>query len=173
MAKTIDSVKASFNTVRTGRASPSLLDRVIVQYYGADTPLNQIASVSVSGTSTLLVEPYDKTAVADIERALLEADTGLTPMSDGQTIRLAVPPLTQERRVSLVKQVKGLAEDGRVALRNIRRDAVDSVKKLEKKKALGKDESKSIQDDIQKLTDKYVKQIDALYKQKDADIMKV
>lgn len=173
MTKTIESVKASFNTVRTGRANPSLLDRVIVQYYGADTPLNQIASVSVSGTSTLLVEPYDKAAVADIERALLEADTGLTPMSDGQTIRLAVPPLTQERRVSLVKQVKGLAEDGRVALRNIRRDAVDSVKKLEKKKALGKDESKAIQDDIQKLTDKYVKQIDTLYKQKDADIMKV
>lgn len=173
MEKTIESVASSFNTVRTGRASPALLDRVLVSYYGAETPLNQLASVSTSGTSALVIDPYDKSAIQDIERALLESDIGITPNNDGSVIRLSIPPLTQERRIELVKQVKAMAEDGRVAIRNIRRDAVDSLKKMEKKKELGKDESKSLQDDIQKLTDKFVKQVDQLYKQKDADIMKV
>lgn len=173
MAKTIDSVKVSFNTVRTGRASPNLLDRIIVPYYGAETPLNQLSSVSISGTSTLVVEPYDKSVIGDVERALMESDIGITPSNDGSIIRLSIPPLTQERRVQLSKQVKGLAEDGRIAVRNIRRDGVDSVRKLEKKKELGKDESKTLQDDIQKLTDKYVKQIDQLYKTKEAEILKV
>lgn len=173
MEKTIESVVASFNTVRTGRATPALLDRIMVSYYGAETPLNQLASVSTSGTSTLVIDSYDKSAIQDIERAILESDLGLTPNNDGSVIRLTIPPLTQERRVALVKQVKGMAEDGRVAIRNIRRDAVESLKKMEKNKELGKDESKSLQDDIQKLTDKFVKQIDQLYKQKDADIMKV
>lgn len=173
MTKTIESVRSSFNTVRTGRASPALLDRIVVSYYGADTPLNQLATISVSGTSTLLVEPFDKSCIADIERALQESDIGLTPNNDGSSIRLSVPPLTAERREQLVKQVKSMAEDGRVALRNIRRDAVDALKKLEKSKELGKDESKSMQDDIQKLTDKYVKQIDSLFKEKETDIKKV
>nr|AAP80705.1 ribosome recycling factor [Griffithsia japonica] len=173
MQKTIDSVKSAFNSVRTGRASPSLLDRIQVNYYGADTPLNSLATVSVSGTSTLVVEPYDKSCISDIERSLMESDIGLTPNSDGSTIRLSIPQLTKERRSQLVKQVKSMAEDGRVAIRNIRRDAVDSIKKLEKKSELGKDESKTLQDRVQKLTDKYVKTIESVYKQKEEDIMKV
>lgn len=173
MEKTIASVLTSFNTVRTGRASPTLLDRIIVPYYNVDTPLNQLAGVSISGTSTLVIEPYDPSVVGDIERAILESDLGMNPNSDGAAIRLSVPPLTEERRIELVKQVKSMAEDGRVALRNIRRDAVDTLKKLEKKKELGKDESKDMQSDIQKLTDKFSKQIDDLYKKKDTDIMKV
>lgn len=173
MMKTIESVQNAFNTVRTGRANPSILDRVMVSYYGTETPLNQLASVSTSGTSTIVVEPYDKSAMADMERGIMESDIGLTPNSDGSVIRLAVPPLTKERRKELVKQVKGMAEDGRIAIRNIRRDAVDSLKKLEKKSELGKDESKSLQDDVQKITDKYIKQIDNLFKKKEDDIMTV
>lgn len=173
MTKTIDSVRSTFNTVRTGRASTSMLDRIVVSYYGAETPLNQLASISLSGTSTLVVEPYDKSVLSDVERALLESDIGITPNNDGSIIRLAVPPLTQERRKELVKQVKALAEDGRVAIRNIRRDAVDSLKKAEKAKELGKDESKSLQDEVQKLTDKHVKLIDTMGKEKETDIMKV
>lgn len=173
MEKTLESVQSTFNTVRTGRPSPALLDRVTVNYYGAETPLNQLASISVSGTSSLVVEPYDRSAIADIERGLLESDIGLTPNNDGSVIRLVVPPLTKERRVELVKQVKTMAEDGRIALRNIRRDAVDSLKKLEKNKELGKDESRSLQDEVQKLTDRFVKEIDKLYKEKESDIMKV
>lgn len=173
MERTLESVQSSFNTVRTGRPSPALLDRITVNYYGAETPLNQLASVSVSGTSSLLIEPYDKSVLADVERGLLESDIGLTPNNDGSAIRLVVPPLTKERRVELVKQVKAMAEDGRVALRNIRRDAVDSLKKLEKNKELGKDESRSLQEDVQKLTDRFVKEIDKVYKQKESDIMKL
>lgn len=159
--------------MRTGRASPSILDRVTVSYYSVDTPLNQLASISVSGTSTILVEPYDRSCIGDVERALMESDIGITPNSDGSVIRLSVPPLTEERRKVLVKQVKAMAEDGRVALRNIRRDAVDSLKKLEKKSELGKDESKTLQDQIQKLTNKNVKEVDRILKLKEADIMKV
>lgn len=173
MAKTIDSVQSAFNTVRTGRASTSILDRVMVMYYDVETPLNQLASISLSGSSTIVVEPYDKGCIRDVERALMESDVGITPSNDGSLIRLTVPPLTEERRKQLAKQVKGLAEDGRVALRNIRRDAVDSLKKAEKKKELGKDESKTLQDQVQKITDKHVKRVDDLLKRKEADIMKV
>lgn len=173
MSKTIESVQAAFNTIRTGRANPTILDRVMVSYYGVETPLNQLASISVSGTATIVVEPFDKSAITDMERGIQESDIGINPNSDGSVIRLAVPPLTEERRKELAKQVRGLAEDGRVALRNIRRDAVDSLKKLEKSKELGKDESKTMQADVQKLTDKHVKQIDQLLKQKESDIMKV
>lgn len=173
MRKTIESVQNAFNTVRTGRASTSILDRVMVTYYGTETPLNQLASISLSGTSTILVEPYDKSCMGDVERGLQESDVGITPSNDGSCIRLTVPPLSEERRKELVKQVKGLAEEGRVALRNIRRDAVDSVKKLEKKKELGEDESKTLQDEVQKITDKHVKLIDELLKKKETDIMKV
>lgn len=173
MGKTLDSVQAAFNTVRTGRAATSILDRIVVMYYDVETPLNQLASVSLSGTSTILVEPYDKSCIGDIERALMESNVGITPSNDGSCIRLNVPPLTEERRKDLAKQAKGLAEEGRVALRNIRRDAVESLKKLEKKKELGKDESKTLQDEVQKITDKNVKRIEQLLKQKEADIMKV
>ncbi|KAI0562945.1 ribosome recycling factor [Gracilaria domingensis] len=173
MKKTIDSLQSNFNTVRTGRANPSILDRIMVSYYGAETPLNQLASVSVSGTSTLIVEPYDKSSVPDVERAILQSDVGITPNSDGVKIRLTVPQLTEERRKQLAKQVKAIAEEARVAIRNIRRDAVDALKKLEKKSELGKDESMTMQDEVQKLTNKYVKQVDDMLKSKESDIMKV
>lgn len=173
MTKTLDSVQSAFNTIRTGRASPAILDRVQVSYYGADTPLKQLASISVSGTSAIVVQPFDKSCISDVERALMESDIGITPSNDGTIIRLTFPPLTQERKKELVKQVKAMAEEGRIALRNIRRDAVEDIKKMEKKSELGEDESKSIQGDIQKLTDKNVKQIDSLFKKKEADIMKV
>ncbi|CAN8073141.1 unnamed protein product [Agarophyton chilense] len=173
MKKTMESLQSNFNTVRTGRANPSILDRVMVSYYGAETPLNQLASVSISGTSTLVIEPYDKSSLSEVERAILQSDVGITPNSDGTKIRLTVPQLTEERRKQLAKQVKGIAEEARVAIRNIRRDAVDALKKLEKKSELGKDESMTMQDDIQKLTDKYIKQVDQMLKNKETDIMKV
>lgn len=173
MRKTIESTKSSFNTVRTGRANASILDRVTVDYYGADTPLNQLANVSVSGPSTIVVDPYDKSVMGDIERSLMESDIGITPSNDGSVIRLAVPPLTQERRKQLAKQVKAMAEDGRVALRNIRRDGVEKCKKLEKAKEIGQDESKTVQAAVQKATDKFVGEIDALLKSKEDDLMKV
>ncbi len=173
MSKTIESVRSSFNTIRTGRANPTILDKVVVEYYGAETPLKQLASVSVSGSSTLTVEPYDKSCIADIERALMESDIGLTPNNDGSTIRLAVPPLTQERRKELTKKAKSMAEEGRVALRNIRRDAIDKLKKLEKDNEIGKDESKDIQVEVQKTTDGYVKKIDSALKEKENDLMTV
>lgn len=173
MEKTIDSVRSSFNTIRTGRASTTILDRVMVMYYDVETPLNQLASLSVSGSSTLTVEPYDKSCIADVERALMQSDIGLTPNSDGSIIRLSVPQLNQERRKELVKKTKSLAEEGRVALRNIRRDAIDKLKKLEKDSDLGKDESKTMQDKVQKVTDSYVKKIDTALKEKEKDIMTV
>lgn len=173
MQKTLESTSASFNTVRTGRANASILDRVTVDYYGAETPLNQLATVSVSGPSTIVVDPYDKSVIADVERGLMESDIGITPSNDGSVIRLAVPPLTQERRKELTKQVKAMAEDGRVALRNIRRDAVDKCKKLEKAKDIGQDESKTMQAALQKATDKFVRELDSVLKSKEDDLMKV
>ncbi len=173
MAKTLESVRSSFNTVRTGRASTSILDRVVVMYYEVETPLNQLASISVSGSSTLVIEPYDKSCIADIERALMQSDIGLTPNNDGSVIRLAVPPLTEDRRKEFVKKVKSLAEEGRVALRNIRRDAIDKLKKMEKDSTIGKDESKTVQDNVQKVTDSYVKKIESALKEKEKDIMTV
>lgn len=173
MKKTIDSAQNNFNTVRTGRPSTAILDRILVPYYGAATPLNQIASLSISGTSTIVVEPYDKNALDDIERAILQSDIGINPNSDGSKIRLSVPPLSGERRKELVKQIKTMSEEARISIRNIRRDAVDILKKKEKKRELGKDESKTMQDEIQKLTDRYVKRVDQMFKQKEADITKV
>ncbi len=173
MQKTIDATGSSFNTVRTGRASASILDRVTVEYYGADTPLKQLATVSVAPPSTIVVDAFDKSVIKDIERALMESDVGITPSNDGSVIRLAVPPLTQERRKELAKQVKGIAEEGRVAIRNIRRDAVDKAKKMEKAKDIGQDDSKTIQAAVQKSTDKFVKELDKLLKAKEEDIMKV
>lgn len=173
MQKTLESTAATFNTVRTGRANVSILDRVSVDYYGAETPLNQLASVSVSGSTTIVVDPYDKSVIKDIERSLMESDVGITPSNDGSVIRLAVPPLTKERRLELAKVVKAMAEEGRVALRNIRRDAVEKAKKMEKAKDIGQDDSKGIQADIQKSIDKFTKDMDKMLKAKEEDILKV
>uniref|UniRef100_A0A7S2ZSF2 Ribosome recycling factor domain-containing protein n=2 Tax=Rhodosorus marinus TaxID=101924 RepID=A0A7S2ZSF2_9RHOD len=173
MKKTVETVKSNFNTVRTGRANASMLDRVVVPYYEVDTPLNQLASISIPSATTIQIDPYDKSVLGDIERSLMEADLGMNPNSDGSVIRLIVPPLTQERRKEFVKSVKAIAENGRVAVRNIRRDAIDKYKKAEKDGDMSKDESKTNQDAAQKLTDKYVKTIDSLASEKEKDILTV
>eukprot|EP00904_Undaria_pinnatifida_P011098 jgi/Undpi1/7118/HiC_scaffold_22.g09592.m1 len=173
MEKSTDSVADNLETIRTGRASPKVLDRVMVDCYGAETPLNQVASVKTTSATQLLVESYDPTILNDIASAIQEADIGLTPNNDGSVIRLNMPPVTEDRRKELAKEAKSLGEEGKVAIRNIRREAVDAVKKAEKAKKLGKDQSKDAQDAIQKLTDKYAKTIDEKVSAKEKDILKV
>ncbi|CAM9531348.1 unnamed protein product [Ectocarpus sp. 4 AP-2014] len=173
MDKSVESVRLNLETLRTGRANPKILDRVVVECYGAETPLNQVASVKTTSATALLVESYDPTILADIAAAIQEADLGLTPNNDGTVIRLNMPPVTEDRRKELAKEAKGLGEEGKVAIRNIRREAVDTVKKAEKAKSLGKDQSKDAQDAIQKLTDKTTKTIDEKVAAKEKDILKV
>lgn len=175
MAKTIQALSISLSTIRTGRANPAMLDRVIVDYFGAPTPLNQMASVGTPSAQQLVIDPYDKSALKDIERALMESDLGMTPSNDGSTIRLNVPPLTEDRRKEFAKQCKAFGEDAKVALRNIRRDAMEAIKKLEKAKddPLGKDESKDAQDNVDKSVKKFTKEIDATVAAKEKEIMKV
>jgi ribosome recycling factor len=159
MSKSVDSVKINMNTIRTGRASPAILDRVKADYYGAETPINQMATISVPSAQQLTVDPYDKSSLADIEKAIIEAGIGLTPQNDGNIIRLNIPDLTEERRKEMLKQCKAIGEEGKVAVRNIRRDGVDKIKKLEKSGDIGEDEMKDGTDEVQKLTDKAVKEI--------------
>lgn len=173
MQKSIESVKKNLTTIRTGRASASILDRIVVDYYGAPTPLNQMASVSVSSSQQLTVDPYDKSVMADVERALTESDLGLTPNNDGTVIRINIPALTEDRRKEMLKLCKGIGEDGKVAVRNVRRDGVDGIKKMEKKGEIGKDESLDGLDEMQKFTDKSVKEIDNLVSGKESEVMSV
>merc|ERR1712071_300254 len=173
MQKSVESVKKNLSTIRTGRASVNLLDRVMVDYYGAPTPLNQMASISVSSSQQLSVEPYDKSVMGDVERALMESDLGLTPNNDGSLIRINIPALTEDRRKEMLKLCKGIGEDGKVAVRNVRRDGVDSIKKMEKNSEIGKDESLDGLDDIQKFTDTCVKDIDSLIAAKEKEVMNV
>uniref|UniRef100_A0A7S4D6T5 Ribosome recycling factor domain-containing protein n=1 Tax=Heterosigma akashiwo TaxID=2829 RepID=A0A7S4D6T5_HETAK len=173
MKKSLESLVDNLNTIRTGRASPAILDRVNVMYYEVETPLNQLAGISTSSATQLVVSPYDKSALKDIERAILESGIGLTPNNDGDVIRLNIPPLTEERRKELSKDAKAIGEEGKVAVRNIRRDVVDKVKKAEKANDLSKDQSKDGQDEAQKLTDKYTKKVDEVVAEKEADIMKI
>lgn len=175
MAKTIQALTISLSTIRTGRANAAMLDRVIVEYFGAPTPLNQMASVGTPTAQQLVIDPYDKSAMKDIERALMEADLGMTPSNDGNTIRLNVPPLTEDRRKEFAKQCKAFGEDAKVALRNIRRDAMEAIKKMEKAKedALGKDESADAQDNVDKSVKKFTKQIDEAVTAKEKEVMKV
>ena len=173
MGKSVDSVRTNLQSIRTGRASSNILDRVKVDYYGAPTPLNQLATVSVPSAQQLTVDPYDKTIAGDIEKAITEADLGLTPNNDGTIIRINIPPLTEDRRKDMLKQCKAIGEDGKVAVRNIRRDCVDSIKKLEKSGDIGKDEMQDGLDDIQKTTDSKVKEIDDVVAKKEKDVMTV
>lgn len=173
MEKSLDSVKRNFGTVRTGRASPSMLDRIVVEYYGAPTPLQQIANVTTPEASLLVIQPYDISAIPDIERAIQGSDLDLTPNNDGKVIRLQVPPLTAERRKEMTKVTSKMGEEGKVAVRNIRRDAMKTVEKLEKDGDIGEDGRKNLEDVVQKLTDDYVKQIDALMKAKSDELTKV
>ncbi|WP_127148213.1 ribosome recycling factor [Veillonella sp. VA139] len=173
MDKTIESLKHEFANVRTGRAHTSLLDSVMVDYYGAPTPVNQVANVSAPDPRMILIAPWDKTLIGAIEKAILTSDLGLNPNNDGESIRLAIPQLTEERRKDLVKVVSKKAEDAKVAIRNIRRDANDAIKKEEKAKTITEDVSKDGQDQVQKLTDKKIKVIDELRDTKEKDVMSV
>lgn len=173
MNKAVQSYQRELSTVRAGRANPSLLDKVQVEYYGALTPLNQLASISVPEARLLLITPYDKSSIADMEKAIQKADLGLTPSNDGNVIRISIPALTEERRADLVKLVKKYAEEAKVAIRNIRRDANDELKKSEKDGNITEDELRGYNDDVQKETDQHIKQIDEITKEKEKEIMEV
>jgi ribosome recycling factor len=173
MSKSVEATKHEFTTIRTGRASAALLERVQVNAYGTKMPINQLATISVPEPRLLTITPFDKSIIRDIEKAILESDLGLTPSNDGQLVRLPIPQLTEERRKELVKQVRALAEDGRVAARNVRRDAQHQLKEAEKNGETGSDDVHRAEDRLQKVTDENVQAIDAALKAKEAEIMEV
>lgn len=173
MEKAIGQMKREFASVRTGRANPGVLDKVVVDYYGVPTPLRQMSQVSVSEGTTLVITPYDKSIMKDIEKAIIKAELGVAPNNDGTCIRLNFPPLTEERRKETAKDVKKYGEDAKVAVRNVRRDMVDDLKKVEKDENLPEDMVKDNQDKIQKLTDKYVGIIDTLVSEKEKEVLTV
>jgi ribosome recycling factor len=173
MDKSVDATRTKFGSVRTGRASPVLLDRINVDYYGAVTPLKQLATVSAPEARLLTVQPYDKSSIKAIERAIMESDIGLTPSNDGQMIRLTVPELTEERRKDLVKVVRSLSEEGKVALRNIRRDTMHDLRELRDAGEAGADDEHRAEEALQRLTDEKVKELDALVKAKEEEILEV
>ncbi|MBC6418244.1 MAG: ribosome recycling factor [Prochloron sp. SP5CPC1] len=173
MQKTIESTQKSFNTIRTGRANATLLDRVMVNYYDTEMPLKSLANISIPDSTTILIQPYDKTSIAQIEKAISMSDLGLTPNNDGSAIRLNIPPLTSDRRKELVKLAGKLAEEGKVAIRHIRRDAVDAVRKQEKKHEVSEDESHDLQEEIQKVTNEFTAKIEELLAAKEKDITTV
>ena len=173
MEKAIAQMKREFASVRTGRANPAVLDKVLVEYYGVPTQLRQMSQVTVSEGTTLVITPFDKSIIKEIEKALIKAELGVAPNNDGVCIRLNFPPLTEERRRETAKDVKKYGEDAKIVVRNARRDMVDDLKKLEKEENLPEDLVKSTQDDIQKLTDKYVGIIDSLVADKEKEVMTV
>jgi ribosome recycling factor len=173
MQKTVEATQHAFNTIRTGRANASLLDKVSVEYYGSPTPLKSLANISTPDATTILIQPYDKSSLSLIEKAISMSDVGLTPSNDGSVIRLNIPPLTSDRRKEFVKLAAKYAEEGRVGIRNIRRDALDSIRKQEKASELSEDESKDQQDKLQKLTNQYTTKIDELLAEKEKDITTV
>lgn len=172
MDKAIQSLKRDLASLRAGRASVSLLDRIQVDYYGSPTPINQLANINTPDSRTLMIQPWDKSSLADIERAIQKSDLGLTPANDGSMIRLSIPALTEERRVELVKLTKKFGEESKVAIRNIRRDANDDIKKLEKSE-ISEDESRRHQEDIQKSTDKFIAEVEKVLSAKEKEIMEV
>jgi len=173
MAKALGHLKEDLAGIRTGRATPGILNRVTVEYYGAPVPLQQLASMSVPEPRTLMVQPFDKTAIGAIEKAILTSDLGVNPSNDGNVIRLSFPPLTEERRRDLVKQVHSRAEDGRVAVRNVRRHHKDEVEKLEKQHEISEDDLKRAEKELQKLTDQFVAEIDEIQRHKEQELMEV
>ena len=170
MHKSIQSLESELSTVRTGLANAAILDRVEVMYYGYKTPLNQVASISVPEPRLLMVKPFDKSSIKDIEKAIVDANLGLNPVNDGSVIRLPIPALTEERRKELCKQVSRLGEDAKISVRNIRRDANDSVKK---NKDFSEDTKKGLEEDIQKITDEFTKKIDSLVKEKESALLTI
>jgi ribosome recycling factor len=173
MQKSVESTRNEFATVRTGRASPHLLDRIEVDYYGAKTPLRQLASISASEARLLTVTPYDKSSIKSIEKSIMESDVGLTPSNDGNVIRLSIPELTEERRKELVRIVHGIAEEGRVAIRNIRRDVMHDLRELKKEGEVGADEEHRAESELQKLTDSRIGEIDSFLSGKEEEILEV
>ncbi|WP_165045028.1 MULTISPECIES: ribosome recycling factor [unclassified Adlercreutzia] len=173
MQKTLSSLNGNFSAVRTGRANAMVLDRIRVDYYGVPTPVNQMAGIKTPDAHMLVIEPWDKSVLKAIEQAILASDLGVTPSNDGSVIRLPFPTLTEERRRDLVKQCKGYAEDARVAVRNMRRDANSRIEKLMKDEGLPEDDMKRAQADVQKLTDKYVAEIEEAFKKKEAEVMEI
>ncbi len=173
MRKSLEATQRTFNTIRTGRANPSLLDKITIEYYGSETPLRSVASLSTPDSQTIQIQPFDTAAMAAIEKAISMSDLGLTPNNDGRLIRINIPPLTAERRKEFCKLAARYAEDGKVALRNIRRDAIDKVKKQEKDGDLSEDQSRDEQEKVQKLTDRYIFELEKSLAEKEADILKV
>ncbi|PID34393.1 MAG: ribosome recycling factor [Thiotrichales bacterium] len=173
MQKTIEVLKTELTKIRTGRASASLLDHISVEYYGSEVPLSQVANISVEDARTLSVTPWEKPMVQEIEKAIMTSDLGLNPMSAGTVIRVPVPPLTEERRRDLVKIVKNEAENTRIAIRNIRRDANSDFKSLEKEKEISEDDERRAQDRVQKLTDQYIKEVEVVLDKKEQDLMAI
>ena len=173
MDKTLDALSAQFAAVRAGRANAAVLDRISVEYYGVDTPINQVGTISSPDPRTLVIEPWDKSLLKSIQKAIQVSDLGINPQNDGHIIRLTFPQLTEERRKELTKQIKKYAEDGKVAVRNIRRDAMDSIKAMKKKSEITEDEQKTAEKDLQKVTDDYIKKVDALAAKKEKELMEL
>ncbi|WP_347331954.1 ribosome recycling factor [Marinimicrobium locisalis] len=173
MDKALDALKNNFNKIRTGRAHPSILDGIYVSYYGADTPLNQLANIGMEDARTLTISPWEKTLVPEIEKAIMKSDLGLNPSTNGGLIRLPMPALTEETRKNYIKQARAEAEHARVSVRNIRRDVLSDVKALLKEKEITEDDEHRAQDEIQKITDKYIAQIDKFLSAKEEDLMEI
>jgi ribosome recycling factor len=173
MQASIDALVRDLASIRTGRASPALVDRLMIDYYGTSTPLNQIAGVSAPEPRLLVIQPWDKGALGPIERAIQMSDLGLTPNSDGQVIRLTIPQLTEERRKELVRLVKSKVEEGKVSIRNVRRDGIDSLKDLLKEKEIGEDEERRAESDIQDITDRFIEQADSIGQSKEEEVLEV
>ena len=173
MDKTINALLNEYSTIRAGRANPAVLDRIMVEYYGTPTPINQMAAISVPEPRTIMIAPWDKNSLRDIEKAILTSDLGLNPQNDGSTLRLNFPPLTEERRKELVKGVYKYAEDSKVAIRSIRRDSLEKLKDMKKKSEITEDDYKNAEKKIQDITDKFCKEIDGSSAKKDKDIMEI
>ena len=171
MQKTIESLQREFSMIRTGKANPSILNNIQVEYWGMMTPLIQVGTISVPDAQTIMIKPYDKSVLKNLEKAIITADLGFNPINDGDVIRIPVPPLTEEVRKNLAKDVKKIAENSKVAIRNIRRDILEQIKKLEKDSLISEDELKRYSDEVQKLTDKFIANIDTLAKEKEQAIM--
>ena len=173
MAKSVEAIRHEFGSVRTGRASPALLDRISVDYYGSPTPLQQLATISAPEARLLSIQPYDKSSIKSIEKAIMESDLGLTPNNDGAIIRLAIPELTEERRREMVKVVHNIAEEGRIAVRNIRRDVMHDLRELKSEGDVGSDDEHRAEVELQKLTDGRIAELEALLKGKEAEVLEV
>lgn len=173
MEKTIETLGRELASIRTGRASLSILDGITLEYYGAQSPLNQVATLSIPESRLIVIQPWDPSVIKEIEKAIMRSDLGLTPSNDGKVIRIPIPPLTEERRVQLVKVVKRHGEEGKIAVRNIRRDSIADAKEFEKEKEISEDDLHRAQDEIQKITDRFIEKIDELIEKKEKDILEI